>query len=106
VTKASERAYEVLREDIVEWRLAPGTVLQDVEQLAGAGIDIVIHPASLLRIAMGAAERGLDTLVSDGSLKAEVPGMQTRARLYELLDYESYNAFNSSVFNFAVPAGR
>jgi methylisocitrate lyase len=76
------------------------------EQLAGAGINIVIHPVSLLRIAMGAAERGLDTLVSDGSLKAEVPGMQTRARLYELLDYSGYTAFDTNVFDFEVPTGR
>ncbi len=76
------------------------------EQLASAGINIVIHPVSLLRIAMGAAERGLDTLVSDGSLKAEVPGMQTRARLYELLDYSGYTAFDTNVFDFEVPTGR
>lgn len=76
------------------------------EQLASAGINIVIHPVSLLRIAMGAAERGLDTLVADGSLKAEVPGMQTRARLYELLDYSGYTAFDTNVFDFEVPTGR
>ncbi|MCI0156417.1 methylisocitrate lyase [Leifsonia shinshuensis] len=76
------------------------------EQLASAGINIVIHPVSLLRIAMGAAERGLDTLVGDGSLKAEVPGMQTRARLYELLDYAGYTAFDTNVFDFEVPTGR
>jgi len=74
-------------------------------QLQGIGIDIVIYPVSLLRIAMGAAERGLDTLVAEGSLKSEVAGMQTRARLYELLDYEAYNTFDTSVFNFDVPRG-
>ena len=76
------------------------------EQLEGVGINIVIYPVSLLRIAMGAAERGLETILSEGSLKSEVPGMQTRARLYELLDYESYNTFDTSVFNFQVPTGR
>ena len=80
--------------------------LFSAEQLASAGINIVIHPVSLLRIAMGAAERGLDTLVGDGSLKAEVPGMQTRARLYELLDYSGYTAFDTNVFDFEVPTGR
>jgi methylisocitrate lyase len=69
-------------------------------QLADAGIRIVIHPVSLLRIAMGAAERGLQTLTVDGSLQSEVGAMQTRARLYELLDYEAYNAFDTSVYNF------
>jgi len=75
------------------------------QQLADVGINIVIYPVSLLRIAMGAAERGLDTIVSEGSLKSEVAGMQTRARLYELLDYESYNSFDTSVFNFEIPQG-
>lgn len=72
------------------------------EQLASVGINLVIYPVSLLRIAMGAAERGLETILSEGSLKSEVAGMQTRARLYELLDYEAYNAFDSSVFNFTL----
>ena len=72
-------------------------------QLADVGINIVIYPVSLLRIAMGAAERGLDTIKREGSLKSEVAGMQTRARLYELLDYEAYNSFDTSVFNFTVP---
>lgn len=76
------------------------------EQLAGVGINIVIYPVSLLRIAMGAAERGLDTIIREGSLNSEVAGMQTRARLYELLDYESYNAFDTSVYNFQVPNGK
>ena len=72
------------------------------EQLAGVGINIVIYPVSLLRLAMGAAERGLETITREGSLASEVHAMQTRARLYELLDYESYNAFDTSVFNFTL----
>lgn len=31
--------------------------------------------------------------------------MQTRARLYELLNYEAYNAFDSSVYNFELDRG-
>jgi methylisocitrate lyase len=71
-------------------------------QLAGVGVNLVIYPVSLLRLAMGAAERGLDTIKREGSLNSEVPNMQTRARLYELLDYEAYNAFDTSVFNFTL----
>ncbi|WP_149205242.1 methylisocitrate lyase [Actinotalea subterranea] len=67
-------------------------------QLADAGARIVIHPVSLLRVAMGAAERALDSLDAEGSLVSQVPGMQTRARLYELLDYAGYARFDSSVF--------
>ena len=77
--------------------------LFSTQQLADVGINIVIFPVSLLRVGMGAAERALDTLVAEGSLTSEVAGMQTRARLYELLDYESYNTFDTSVFNFQVP---
>jgi methylisocitrate lyase len=80
--------------------------LFSTRQLADVGINIVIYPVSLLRIAMGAAERGLDALVAEGSLNSQVPRMQTRARLYELLDYEAYNAFDTSVFNFKVPEGK
>jgi methylisocitrate lyase len=72
------------------------------DQLAGVGINLVIYPVSLLRLAMGAAERGLDTIKREGSLNSEVPAMQTRARLYELLDYEAYNAFDTGVFNFTL----
>jgi methylisocitrate lyase len=72
------------------------------QQLADVGMNIVIYPVSTLRLAMGAVERGLDTLVAEGSLNSEVPNMQTRARLYELLDYEAYNEFDTGVFNFTL----
>ncbi|HWL60049.1 MAG TPA: methylisocitrate lyase [Microbacteriaceae bacterium] len=71
-------------------------------QLEAAGVDLVIHPVSLLRIAFGAMERGLDTLREAGTLQPEVAAMQTRARLYELLDYEAYTAFDTDVFNFSL----
>jgi methylisocitrate lyase len=73
------------------------------QQLADVGVNIVIFPVSLLRLAMGAAERGLDTLNAEGSLQSEVPTMQTRIRLYDLLDYEAYNTFDQSIFNFSTP---
>ena len=75
-------------------------------QLADVGVNIVIYPVSLLRLAMGAAERGLDTILEEGSLTSRVPEMQTRARLYELLDYESYGSFDDSVFTFTLDGNR
>lgn len=75
------------------------------QQLADVGVNIVIYPVSLLRLAMGAAERGLDLLKAEGTLTPSLTEMQHRARLYELLDYEGYNSFDSTVFNFTV-AGR
>ena len=70
------------------------------QQLADVGMNIVIYPVSLLRLAMGSAMRGLDSLQHDGSLQNQVGNMQTRAELYELLDYEAYNHFDNGVFNF------
>src|SRR5215210_3849200 len=76
------------------------------EQLADAGVSIAIYPVSLLRLAMGAAERGLDELRSAGTLSAVVGEMQTRAELYDLLDYAAYNRFDDGVFNFSLEGNR
>lgn len=71
--------------------------LLDGETLSSIGINLVIYPVTLLRIAMGAAERALRTIVDDGTQAALVPQMQTRSRLYELLHYEDFEAFDASV---------
>jgi methylisocitrate lyase len=71
-------------------------------ELQKVGVNIVIYPVSLLRVAMGAAERALISLKNQGTLQSEVSGMQTRSRLYELLDYEKYQDFDNSVFNFTL----
>lgn len=73
------------------------------DQLRDAGVSIVIWPVSLLRLAMGAAMRGLDELEESGTLSGKLGEMQTRAELYELIDYEGYNQFDGNVFNFQVP---
>lgn len=72
------------------------------QQLADVGMNIVIWPVSLLRIAMGAAGRALDELTDAGSLTRLLPEMQHRADLYDLIDYEGYNHFDTSVFNFEI----
>ncbi|MDZ4044905.1 MAG: methylisocitrate lyase [Rhodoglobus sp.] len=71
-----------------------------VQQLQDVGVNMVIFPVSLLRIAMGAIERGLDALAADGTLEGQVPTMLTRARLSELVDYAAYAAFDEGVFTF------
>lgn len=76
--------------------------LFSVDQLRDAGVRIAIWPVSLLRIAMGAADRALDTLNEEGHLTSKLGEMQHRADLYELIDYESYNRFDSGVFNFTI----
>ena len=73
-----------------------------VDALRDAGVQIVIWPVSLLRMAMGAAGRALDTLNDEGHLTGRLGEMQHRADLYDLIDYESYNHFDQSVFNFQI----
>ncbi|WP_423185032.1 methylisocitrate lyase [Arthrobacter sp. NyZ413] len=77
-----------------------------VDQLQRVGVNMVIYPVTLLRMAMGAAEQVLETLGSLGSQEVRVPQMLTRSRLYDLLDYEAYNKFDSGVFNFQIPGLR
>jgi methylisocitrate lyase len=76
--------------------------LFSVSQLQDVGVNIVIWPVSLLRMAMGAAARALDTLTEEGHLTGRLDEMQHRADLYDLLDYESYNHFDTSVFDFQI----
>ena len=71
--------------------------------IAEAGVAMVIYPVTLLRSAMGAAERVLDAIKEEGTQQSQVEQMLTRARLYELVDYEGYNAFDTGIFNFDVP---
>lgn len=78
------------------------TALFPADKLENAGVKIIIYPVSLMRIAMGSADRALSVLRSEGSLDEVVPQMQTRAELYELLDYEAYNSFDSTIYNFTL----
>lgn len=76
--------------------------LFSTRQLQDAGVNLVIWPVSLLRLAMGAAGRGLDALTSEGHLRDQLGEMQHRADLYDLIDYEGYTRFDASVFDFTV----
>ncbi len=69
-------------------------------QLGDAGVRLIIYPVTLLRVAMGAAERALDEIAATGTQAGQVEGMQTRARLYELLDYAAYNTFDEGIFTY------
>jgi methylisocitrate lyase len=72
-------------------------------QLQAVGVNMVIYPVTLLRSAMGATERVLDTLRLEGCQETQVDAMLTRARLYDLVDYEAYNRFDTGVFDFQIP---
>ena len=72
-------------------------------QLGDVGVDMIIFPVSLLRLAMGAADRALDVLREHGSLESLLGHMQHRRDLYDLLDYASYQEYDANVFNFELP---
>jgi methylisocitrate lyase len=76
------------------------SALFTVRELADAGVRMIIYPVTLLRLAMGIVERGLGVLATQGTQASLVPEMQTRARLYELLDYAAYNAFDDLVYTY------
>jgi len=76
--------------------------LHTADELRDAGVRIVIYPVTLLRLAMGAAARGLDEIDSAGTQEALLDSMQHRTDLYDLIDYRGYSAFDSGVFDFTV----
>ncbi|RZQ61903.1 methylisocitrate lyase [Amycolatopsis suaedae] len=74
--------------------------LLDTATLESLGINVVIYPVTLLRLAMHAAEDGLRTLAEHGTQRELLDRMQHRRDLYALLDYESYGVFDDDVYNF------
>jgi methylisocitrate lyase len=67
--------------------------LFDADTLRNLGYNMVIYPVTLQRLAMGAIESGLRTLEQTGTQASLIDGMQTRARLYEVLGYKEYDDF-------------
>jgi methylisocitrate lyase len=60
------------------------------EELASAGVAIALYPLSAFRAMSAAALHVYRAVRHDGTQKAVVPLMQTRAELYEFLDYHAY----------------
>ncbi|WP_280273260.1 methylisocitrate lyase [Nocardia wallacei] len=76
--------------------------LLPVRTLEDLGYNAVIYPVTTLRLAMFAVERGLREIADSGTQSGLLDRMQHRARLYELLDYQRYNEFDSGIFDFTV----
>lgn len=74
--------------------------LLSVLELESIGFNLVIYPVTSLRLAMKAVEDGLTQLEQEGGQESLVARMQTRKRLYQLLRYERYSAFDKRVFDF------
>ncbi len=70
------------------------------QTLTDLGYNMAIYPVTTQRLAMFAVEKGLKNLLEKGSQEGSLPEMQTRKRLYEVLHYPDYNAYDKNLFNF------
>ncbi|WJY89103.1 methylisocitrate lyase [Corynebacterium confusum] len=77
------------------------TELLSAQQLQDLGYNAVIWPVSTFRVAMGATEDFLRDMANTGLQTEWLERMQHRSRLYELVRYDEYNAFDNSVFTYS-----
>ncbi|WP_193726870.1 methylisocitrate lyase [Paenibacillus guangzhouensis] len=66
------------------------TPLYTIEELQAAGVRIALYPLSAFRAMSAAAMEVYRVIRRDGTQVHMVDRMQTRAELYDVLDYESY----------------
>jgi len=76
------------------------TEILSLKQINNLGYNMVIYPVTMQRLAMKAVENGLDSIKFYGSQYDVISEMQTRKRLYEVLEYEKYNDIDTGIYNF------
>jgi methylisocitrate lyase len=74
------------------------TPLFTTDELQSAGVDIVLYCCGAYRAMNKAALNFYETVRRDGTQKAAVPTMQTRAELYDFLGYHAYEEKLDSLF--------
>ena len=75
--------------------------LLNSKKLENLGYNIVIYPVTTQRLAMKNVEDGLRAIFKDGHQNNIIDKMQTRKRLYELVEYEKYNALDEKIYSFS-----
>jgi len=100
-----EKEFELVRKSLDSYLLANMTEfgkskLLNYKQLEELGYNIVIYPVSTQRLAMKNVEDGLRAIFADGHQNNIIDKMQTRKRLYDLVEYEKYNALDEKIYNF------
>jgi methylisocitrate lyase len=65
------------------------------------GYNVVIYPVTTQRLAMKNVEDGLTSIFKNGDQNNVVGNMQTRKRLYELVEYEKYNTPENKITDFS-----
>ncbi len=74
------------------------TPLFTVDELAGAGVGLVLYPLSAFRAMNKAAENVYTAIRRDGTQQHVLDTMQTRAELYDRIDYHSYEQKLDALF--------
>ena len=77
------------------------TKLLNYKELENLGYNIVIYPVTSQRLAMKSVEDGLRVIFEDGHQNNIIDKMQTRKRLYEIVEYEKYNSLDEKIYNFS-----
>ena len=75
--------------------------LLNKSQLENLGYNLVIYPVTTQRLAMQNVEIGLKSIFNDGHQNNVIDKMQTRKRLYELVEYEKYNTPDKKITDFS-----
>jgi len=81
--------------NLTEFGATPYFTLDD---LRGVGVAMALYPLSAFRAANKAAENVFAAIRRDGTQKAVVDTMQTRAELYERIDYHAYEQKLDALF--------
>ena len=102
-----EKEFEIIRKNSKTFLLANmtefgKTKLLSAKQLEKLGYDIVIYPVTTQRLAMKSVEDGLRAIIRDGHQNNILDKMQTRKRLYELVEYEKYNTLDNKITDFKI----
>ena len=102
----NEKEFEIVRRKLNCYLLANMTEfgkskILNYKKLENLGYNIVIYPVTTQRLAMKSVEDGLRAIFVDGHQNNIIDKMQTRKRLYDLVDYEKYNSLDEKIYNFS-----
>ena len=100
-----EKEFESIRKNSKVYLLANMTEfgkskLLSTNELKNLGYNIVIYPVTTQRLAMKSVEDGLKSIFKDGHQNNIIDKMQSRKRLYELVEYDKYNTPDKKITDF------
>jgi methylisocitrate lyase len=72
--------------------------LLTLDVLSELNYAVVLYPVTLLRVAMQSVQRAIETIRREGTQASLLSEMQTRQELYDLIEYEAYEARDKEYF--------